>query len=92
MATGNIQRECEDGCSVTWHTDYGPNGSLPGTRGAHGDVRRCDHGRVWLYEETFMNRYYCSMDRWRALSKFRNWRLHKRAVRALATPDAGEGE
>jgi hypothetical protein len=77
---------CRSECGVTWHSEHGgsvPGGPFPGTHGGPGDVRRCEHGSVWLWEEEFQNRYWCFMDRWRRLHPFWNRRQYRQAVAAL---------
>lgn len=79
----NERGDCRTDCDVTWHTEHGNNGEKPGTRGGPGDVRRCEHGNVWLWAEEFQNRYFCYMDRWQRLRPWLNRRQYRRAVKAL---------
>lgn len=73
---------CLHECRVTWNGEHGgslPGGPFPGTSGKPGDLRVCEHGRVWRYAETFTNRFYCQMDRWTRVSRLS--RAHRKVMR-----------
>lgn len=72
---------CRAECEVTWH--YNSAHPEISTHGALGDVRRCEHGNVWLWVEEFQNRYFCYMDRWRRLRPWLHRRQYRQAVAAL---------
>jgi hypothetical protein len=41
---------CRRDCRQTWRHEHGaalPGGPFPGTLAQEGDVRRCEHGRIW---------------------------------------------
>ena len=85
LGAGTCRREC----AVTWHSWHGPGRETPGTQGHPGAVRLCEHGRVWQFERTFENRFFCDMDRWRPVSKWWPPLLYRRALRALADQTRG---
>lgn len=88
MATILTSRGCRDECAITWRYSHGSAwDTRPGTNGYPGDVRRCEHGRLWIFERHFTNTYYCEMDRWQPISRW--WRplLYRKASRALAVMD-----
>lgn len=60
-----------------------------GTWGAKGDVRRCEHGRLWIY----VGSERLTIDVWRRLTLGERIR-HRRAVRDLPTAadDGAHGE
>ena len=78
-------QKCALKCRNTFRTSYGPDGSLPGTFGKPGDVRRCDHGRVW----TFTDESY-GLDYWMRLSPVLSPIRYLRAIRALRRPDRSD--
>lgn len=92
MSANILRGRCANDCRVTWHSDHGPDRETPGTSGSPGDVRRCEHGRIWIYEQTFTNRFYCAMDRWHRVSRFFEPITFRRAVRALAQSTIRSGE
>ena len=85
--TANITRpSCRRDCARTWRYEHGascPGGPFPGTFGSEGDVRRCEHGRIWLYRPDCYH-HGSNFDIWRRLTPWGNPILHRRAVRALA--------
>lgn len=86
--TANLKERgtCRSECGVTWH--YNSAHPEISTHGKPGDVRRCDHGNVWLWEEEFQNRFWCFMDRWRRLHPRWNRRQYRLAVAALEAVSA----
>jgi hypothetical protein len=76
---------CERECARTFHGEHGgalPGGPFPGTNGHEGDVRRCEHGRVWEFEPQVL--YTAGIDVWRLISPWWEPLRYRRAVRALA--------
>lgn len=77
---------CRHECSRTFHGEHGgalPGGPFPGTSGSPGDVRRCDHGRLWVYADSRENGFYCLIDVWRPISRWWEPVLYRRARRLL---------
>lgn len=95
MSKANVLRgQCLHECSVTWHCEHGgalPDGPFPGTDGESGDVRRCEHGRLWLFTRSRENSFYCLMDCWRPINRWLEPRLYRKTQRLLAAPVDQEG-
>jgi hypothetical protein len=66
-----------------------PGGPFPGTQAEAGDVRRCEHGRIWSYVKDVPFDY--TIDHWETLSWFWNPVRFARAVRALRFPSPSQG-
>lgn len=85
------RQHCRRDCSRTFHSTYGgalPGGPFPGTMGTLGDVRRCEHGRLWQFAEIHYGGNW--IDRWEPLSRFWNPIAWRRASRALTEAVSGE--
>lgn len=81
MTANVLKGRCAYDCQRTWHSEHGgalPGGPFPGTGGGPGDVRRCEHGRLWIYKATDH-----PMDYWRRLSWFWEPITYRRAQAAL---------
>lgn len=89
MAANINETGCHTECDVTFH--YNPAHPDIATHGGPGDVRRCEHDAIWLWEEEFENRYFCHMDRWRRLHPWWNRRQYRRAVEALSVAALRDG-
>ena len=48
-----------------------------------GDVRRCEHGKVWLYDREVEGRFFNTLIRWRRVHPLWEPITYRRAVRAL---------
>lgn len=89
--TASIRKEgCRYECSTTWRGDHGPDRSIPGTYASEGDVRQCEHGRLWLFTGEAQSRYFTVHDCWRRLSRWWDPIVFRRAKRALGQPTKGE--
>lgn len=88
-ASANILRgECAVECKHTWHSDYGPNRSIPGTHASKGDVRRCGHGNIWIATGRIRESYYFTQhDEWDRVSRFWEPLLYRKATRALTAAE-----
>ena len=79
----NILRGCAaERCHRTFTHEHGgalPDGPFPGTMGSQGDVRRCEHGKVWI----FVGCEAYTIDVWREVSRFWEPITYARAVRAM---------
>lgn len=88
--SANVLRGCDaTACHRTFTADHGgavPGGPFPGTFGSKGDVRRCEHGRVWIFARSEAYR----IDIWRPVSRFWEPVIYRRAIRELATTDTEE--
>ncbi len=89
-------RGCRHECQTTWRWEHGasvPGGPFPGTMADPGDVRRCEHGRVWVATGRVAKSYFFTEhDVWERLTTWGSPLRYRRAVRALATPEeAGRG-
>lgn len=69
------RQQCLHGCSSTFRGWPSNNGI-----GSPGDVRRCPHGRIWIWDGRNLNGTH---DTWRTLSPFWEYIRWRRAVRAL---------
>lgn len=72
---------CQRNCSVTFRHEHGQalsNGPFSGTNGEPGDVRCCEHGRIWGFAVSNMR-----IDQWELLSPLWTPVQYRRAVRAL---------
>lgn len=87
MSANVREGRCKYECRSTWHGNHGPGLSLPGTHGKPGDVRRCEHGNVWVFEREYEGRFYTQHDGWRRLHPILDWPEYRRAVAALAAGD-----
>lgn len=75
---------CRVECRKTWSCEHGasvPGGPFPGTLGSPGDVRRCEHGNVWLYEGDDASSRF---DYWTRLRWWTTPIQYRRAILALA--------
>ena len=81
--TANILRGCAaESCDRTFRQEHGgavPGGPFPGTHAESGDVRLCEHGKVWLYTRT----EGWSIDLWVRLHPLASPIRYRRALRAL---------
>lgn len=81
------QCRCRRDCSRTFRHEHGsalPGGPFPGTAAEPGDVRRCEHGRIWCYRETNWGLTAASgIDVWEQLAWWWEPIRYARAVRAL---------
>lgn len=87
------RERCLARCSRTFRYGHGDalrGGPFPGSHGEAGDVRRCEHGQVWLFEE--MTPHDFTIDHWTPLSRFWNPVQYGRAVRALRSPRSSVDE
>lgn len=76
---------CRVNCRTTWRHEYGPGRSLPGTHATRGDVRRCEHGNLWVATgRTLESCYFTDHDEWERLTRWGSPIRYRRAVRALA--------
>lgn len=76
MSSANIltaRQRCSRRCRYTYPADAGP-----------GDVRRCEHGRYWQWEQRAYDRWDLRHDAWEHLSRFWNPIRRRRAIHALA--------
>lgn len=74
-------QRCLLDCARTFHREHGealPGGPFPGTWGEPGDVRRCEHGRIWGFASTGT-----FIDLWEPVSVFWTPIRYLRAARAL---------
>lgn len=72
-------------CHRTWHFEYGasvPGGPFPGTHARAGDVRRCEHGKVWLFHRLAPHGSW--FDMWERIHPLSEPIVYRRAIRALA--------
>jgi len=79
---------CKFECSKAWKGEHGsavPGGPFPGTHGSEGDVRRCEHGRIWSYVGGDASYQF---DHWERLRWWEFPMRYRRAVRALRAADA----
>lgn len=87
--SANILRGCAaTDCHRTFHFEHGgalPGGPFPGTSGKPGDVRRCEHGKVWRYRRTETGGSW--IDVWERVSRFWEPFVYRRAIRALDAPE-----
>jgi hypothetical protein len=86
------KERCASKCSRTFRGEHGqavPGGPFPGTQAEEGDVRRCEHGRIWAYVKQTPNDY--TIDHWEQLSRFWNPVRFARAARALRSPSPAQG-
>lgn len=89
---------CDRECRSTFRYEYGgamEGGPFPGTMADPDDVRRCEHGRIWIFTETVTGYFYNRLDLWRPISRWWEPIAYRRAARALRpapvserTPDA----
>ena len=87
MSTNIYGGRCQYDCASTWRYEHGgslPGGPFPGTGGRAGDVRRCEHGNVWIFSEVRESRYYTKHDIWRRLNPLWDRREYRRALAALS--------
>lgn len=81
--SANVLRGCDAArCHRTFAHKHGgalPGGPFPGTNGKDGDVRRCEHGKVWAFVRCEGYR----IDVWRRLSRFWEPLAYRRAAAAL---------
>lgn len=89
--SANIRTGCRYVCASTWRDSHGPSHSLEGTHAEHGDVRYCEHGRLWRYIGTRENQFFCQMDCWKRITRAEPI-IHRRAIRALAAAESVGGE
>lgn len=75
---------CAHECKTTWAVEHGgalPGGPFPGEYAREGDVRRCEHGKVWEYDPVDSS---YRINHWRQLHWFWDGAKYRRAVRLLA--------
>lgn len=80
------RQACAHHCRTTRKLTGGRDqrdGPYPGTYGEPGDVRRCEHGRVWLWRGTTEGMFFQPLDVWRRISRFGEPVRYRRAVRAI---------
>lgn len=83
--TANVRtprQRCHDTCSRTFRHEHGasvPGGPFPGTLADPGDVRRCEHGRLWTFDP-YTSRGDYRIDHWRRLYPLEPawWRARRR--------------
>lgn len=83
-----LKGTCDHDCSSTWRYAHGasvPGGPFPGTKADEGDVRRCEHGRIWLFAGVKEDGYWNKFDQWRPVSRWLQPRVYRRAERVLLT-------
>ncbi len=85
--SANILRGCDAAnCDRTFALEHGaalPGGPFPGTCASRGDVRVCEHGKVWIF-------VYCEgyrIDVWRRVSRFLEPLTYRRARAASLAAD-----
>lgn len=88
VKTANIRTAggCRRECRSTWRYEHGgaqPGGPFPGTLGSQGDVRRCEHGRLWLFNRTRRDGFGNRHDEWTRLRWWLSPLRYRRAVAAL---------
>ena len=72
MSANLLDGECRYECAKTWrykHGDSLPDGPFPGTLAERGDVRRCEHGQVWLFAGVRKDAFFNDFDHWRRVSR-----------------------
>lgn len=77
---------CLRECRKTWRGEHGgalSGGPFPGTQAKAGDVRRCEHGRIWEYSVDYVPNHL-TFDYWYHLDWFRYPIQRHRAKVALA--------
>ena len=87
------RQQCRRECSRTFHFEHGgalPGGPFPGTAGDPGDIRRCEHGRMWRFVGTERGGNW--IDLWEPLSPVWNPIAWRRARRALVTTGEARDE
>lgn len=80
---------CRRKCARTFRGQHGaalPGGPFPGTQGEPGDVRRCEHGRVWAFDEPRSRFEWPTFDLWESLGPLSTPIRYRRAVRSLSVP------
>lgn len=84
MSANLLAGTCRHECARTWAVEHGgalPGGPFPGHWGSKGDVRRCEHGRLWLWQECPRPH---SVNYWRRISRFWEPLVYRRAAKAIA--------
>lgn len=104
MTTPNVFKDkdrCARDCRTTWAIEHGgalPGGPFPGGYASAGDVRRCEHGKLWIYDEHENRRQVApSMNYWRRLNWFWypivSWRARRKlkqfTISVCEDPDCG---
>jgi len=84
MSTNIRATGCRTGCKHTWRYNHGPDRSIPGTFADKDDVRRCEHGAVWIATGAIRtNAFYCDFDEWRRLAVWSSPIRYRLALSAL---------
>lgn len=55
-----------------------------------GDVRRCEHGKIWTFDRLVEGRFFNTLIRWRRIHPFWEPITYRRAIRALAASEADQ--